>query len=163
MIEMNHISISRLVPWVPRIHFHILEYSSILVLFVEHSCILEHITGGLVFSRVPSHFAVKGNREHVLKKRKSKGIKVDIITNLYQCLVNKKFVHQMDLNFPLLPMIQKRYFIPYYFQVFGWSEWPGICYSWWLMLYHMLTGDHCPWWCVIGCYHVKIYQELFLL
>ena len=89
MFEANHITISRLVPWVPCIHFHILEHSSILVLFVEHSFILEHITGGLVFPRVPSHFGIQANREHVLKKRKSKGIKVDIVDNnmnLYQYL-----------------------------------------------------------------------------
>ena len=77
MFEANHITISRLVPWVPCIHFHILKHSSILVLFVEHSCILDHITGGLVFARVPSHFGVQGNREHVLKKRKFTGIKVE--------------------------------------------------------------------------------------
>ena len=105
MIEMNHISISRLVPWVPRIHFHILEYSSILVLFVEHSCILDHITGGLVFARVPSHFGTQGNREHVLKKRKSKGIKVDIVDNnmnLYQYLVNKN----LNIKYNELPCYQ---------------------------------------------------------
>ena len=45
-----------------------------------------------MFARVPSHFGTQGNREHVLKKRKSKGIKVDIVDNnmnLYQYLVNK--------------------------------------------------------------------------
>ena len=81
MFEANHITISRLVPWVPCIHFHILEYSSILVLFVEHICILDIVTGGMVFVRIPFHFAAHVNREHVLKKRNSNGFKVDINMN----------------------------------------------------------------------------------
>ena len=58
------------VPGISNIQFHILEFSSILVLFLQHSCITDKLTGrhflpGILTPQVARHT----NSEHVLKRR----------------------------------------------------------------------------------------------
>ena len=61
-----------MVPGISYIHFHILEFFSILVLFLIHSGISDTLAGrhlllGIVTPQVARHT----NREHVLKRRKT--------------------------------------------------------------------------------------------
>ena len=69
IFKISDITICSVVPGICNIHFHILELSSILVLFLQHSCIPDKLTGGhFVLGTATPQVARYTNSEHVLKK-----------------------------------------------------------------------------------------------
>jgi len=66
IFKISDITISRVVPGISSIQFHILEFFCVLVLLPQHSGVLDKLTGGHLVLGVTPYVTRHTNSDHVL-------------------------------------------------------------------------------------------------